>query len=263
MPRFSANLGFLWPDRPLLERIDSAANAGFRAIELHWPYDIPAEAVRAACAKHDLTLLGLNTATGDAAKGEFGLAALAGRRDDFEASLDQAIAYARLSGASSIHVMAGLVAPDGKGKARRILAENLSLAAEKASDLTILLEPINQRDKPGYFYSTLGEAASLIEEVDLPNIKIMFDVYHVGVSEGDILTRLRNYLQLIGHVQIAAVPSRAEPDEGEIAYPAIFEELDRLDYAGWVGCEYKPRAGTNEGLRWTSAMGISLRDTRL
>ena len=132
------------------------------------------------------------------------------------------------------------------------------MAGKKASDLTILLEPINQRDKPGYFYSTIEEAASLIEEVDLPNIKIMFDVYHVGVSEGDILTRIRKYLPRIGHVQIAAVPSRAEPDEGEIAYPAIFEELDRLGYGGWVGCEYKPRAGTEEGLRWISALGTSL-----
>lgn len=258
MPRFSANLGFLWPDRPLLERIEAAANAGFKAIELHWPYDVPAEAVRAACLKDELILLGLNTATGDAAKGEFGLAALAGRRDDFKASLDQAIAYAHASGASSIHVMAGVVPADGKEQARRIFAENLSLAAEKAPDLTILLEPINQRDKPGYFYSTIGEAASLIDEIGLANIKIMFDVYHVGVSEGDILTRLRKYLPLIGHIQIAAVPSRAEPDEGEIAYPAIFKELDQLGYTGWVGCEYKPRAGTDEGLGWTSALGISL-----
>jgi len=258
MPRFSANLGFLWPDRPLLERIDAAAEAGFKAIELHWPYNVPAEVVREACSQHDLILLGLNTAAGDTYKGEFGLAALEERRDDFEASLDQAIAYARLSGASSIHVMAGVVAADGKENARRIFAENLVLAGKKASDLTILLEPINQRDKPGYFYSTIEEAASLIEEVDLPNIKIMFDVYHVGVSEGDILTRIRKYLPRIGHVQIAAVPSRAEPDEGEIAYPAIFEELDRLGYGGWVGCEYKPRAGTEEGLRWISALGTSL-----
>ena len=176
MPRFSANLGFLWPDRPLLERIEAAAHAGFKAIELHWPYEVPAEAVRAACLKHELILLGLNTATGDAAKGEFGLAALAGRRDDFKASLDQAIAYADASGASSIHVMAGVVPADGKEQARRIFAENLSLAAEKAPDLTILLEPINQRDKPGYFYSTIGEAASLIDEIGLANIKIMFDV---------------------------------------------------------------------------------------
>ena len=258
MPKFSANLGFLWPDRPLLERIDAAARAGFKAVELHWPYDVPPDAVRNACADHDLVLLGLNTATGDTGKGEFGLAALPGRRADFEASLEQAMTYARTSGASSIHVMAGVVAANDKAEARRVLAKNLALASERAPDVTLLLEPINQRDKPGYFYSTIGEAVSLIKEIGAPNIKMMFDVYHVGVSEGDILKKLEKYLPVIGHVQIAAVPSRAEPDEGEIAYPAVFTELDRLGYEGWVGCEYRPRAGTDEGLEWMSALGISL-----
>jgi hydroxypyruvate isomerase len=258
MPKFSANLGFLWADRPLLARIDAAAKAGFKAIELHWPYDVPAQEIRDSCAYHNVTLLGLNAATGDAAQGEFGLAALAGRQDAFEASLDQAIDYAHMSGASSIHVLAGIVAPEDKLKARWVLRENLALACKKATGLTILLEPINQRDRPGYFYSTIAEAASLIEEIGVPNIKIMFDVYHVGVSEGDVIRRLERYLPLIGHVQIAAVPSRAEPDEGEIAYSAIFAELDRAGYEGWVGCEYKPRSGTGEGLQWVNTLGVSL-----
>ncbi|RJG41398.1 TIM barrel protein [Mesorhizobium sp. DCY119] len=258
MPRFSANLGFLWPERPLLERIEAAARAGFKAIELHWPYETPAESVRDACADHELLLLGLNTAIGDASKGEFGLAALSGRKYDFQASLDQAIAYAKISGASSIHVMAGVVAAGDRLRARAVLLENLVWASERASDFTLLLEPINQRDKPGYFYSTIGEAASLVREIAAPNIKIMFDIYHIGVSEGDILRRLEQHLPTIGHVQIAAVPSRVEPDAGEIAYSAIFKELDRLGYNGWVGCEYKPRAGTEEGLGWIPALGVSL-----
>src|SRR5690606_29291805 len=120
-----------------------------------------------------------------------------------------------------------------------------------ARDLTLLLEPINQRDKPGYFYSTIGEAADIIATVGAPNLKIMFDVYHVGVSEGDVTKRLERHLPDIGHVQIAAVPSRAEPDEGEIAYQAIFAALDMLGYAGWTGCEYKPRGDTDAGLAWT------------
>lgn len=258
MPKFSANLGFLWPDRPLLQRIDAAADAGFRAIELHWPYDVPPASVRDACARRGLMLLGLNTHPGNVANGEFGLAALDGRQADFEASLDQAIAYARMAGASSIHVMAGVVSPQDKPKARDTLARNLALASEKASDLTLLLEPINQRDRPGYFYSTIGEATSLIEEIGAANIKIMFDVYHVGVSEGDILTRLEKSLDLVGHVQIAAVPDRGEPDDGEVAYAAIFKALDRIGYAGWVGCEYRPRAGTDAGLGWVKTLGVSL-----
>src|SRR5215212_3066491 len=204
MPRFSANLGFLWPDRPLLGRIEAAARAGFKAIEVHWPYDIPPEAVADACRQSGVTLLAMNSAPGDAA-GEFGMGTQAGREDAFLASVDQAVGYARATGARSIHVLAGVVAPDAKLEASRIFVRNLKGAAERAEGLTLLLEPINQRDRPGYFYSTIGEAAAIIEQVGAPNLRIMFDVYHVGVSEGDVLTRLQRYLSLIGHVQIAAV----------------------------------------------------------
>ncbi len=257
MLRFSANLGFLWPDRPLLDRIDAAAQAGFEAIELHWPYDVPAERVRAACARHGLTVLGINTPIGER-RGDFGLGAAVGRQAEFRAGFDQALRYAHEAGAEAVHVMAGLTDPAQKDEARRILSANLAEAAEQAADLTLLLEPINQRDRPGYFYSTLEEAASLIEEIGAANLKLMFDVYHVGVSQGDVLRRLQNFLPLSGHVQIAAVPSRAEPDEGEISYRAVFETLEKLDYNGWIGCEYKPRGDTNEGLRWLDALGISL-----
>jgi hydroxypyruvate isomerase len=258
MPKFSANLGFLWPDRPLLERIDAAAAAGFKAIELHWPYATPAEAVRQRCADRGVILLGINTPLGNAVKGDFGLGALAGREAEFRDTFTQSANYARAAGASSVHVMAGVVAPEHKARAEEVFVENLILAAKAAPDLTLLLEPINQRDKPGYFYSAIGEAADIIGKVGATNIKIMFDVYHVGVSEGDVLTRLQRHLSDIGHVQIAAVPSRAEPDEGEIAYGAIFAALDGLGYAGWTGCEYKPRAGTDEGLAWVKALGVSL-----
>ena len=258
MPRFSANLGFLWPDRPLLDRIDAAAAAGFRAIELHWPYATPAAAVRQRCAEHGIVLLGINTPVGNAEKGDFGLAAQAGREAEFSDGFRQSADYARAAGGSSVHVMAGVVAPEHKARAKEVFIENLAFAAKAAPDLTLLLEPINQRDKPGYFYSTLGEAADIIGEVGAPNLKIMFDVYHVGVSEGDVLTRLERHLPRIGHVQIAAVPSRVEPDEGEIAYGAVFAALERLGYAGWTGCEYKPRAGTDEGLAWVKTLGVSL-----
>jgi hydroxypyruvate isomerase len=258
MPKFSANLGFLWPDRPLLDRIDAAAAAGFKAIELHWPYATPAGEVRARCEKNQLVLLGINTPIGNGEAGDFGLGAQAGREAEFRETFLQTVDYARQAGASSVHVMAGVVAPRHKAKAKKVFIENLRFAAGNAPDLTLLLEPINQRDKPGYFYSSIGEAAAIIAEVGAPNLKIMFDVYHVGVSEGDVTKRLEKHLADIGHVQIAAVPSRAEPDEGEIAYNSIFATLDRIGWTGWTGCEYKPRAATDEGLAWTKALGVSL-----
>ena len=258
MLKFSANLGFLWPDRPLLDRIDAAAAAGFRAIELHWPYAVPAGEVRKRCADRGVVLLGVNTPVGHAEKGDFGLGAQAGREAEFRDTFVQSADYARAAGASSIHVMAGVVSPDRKAAATEVFVENLAFAAKNSPDLTLLLEPINQRDKPGYFYSTLAEAAAIIGRVGAANLKIMFDVYHVGVSEGDVLTRFQRHQALVGHVQIAAVPSRAEPDEGEIAYGAIFAALERLAYDGWVGCEYKPRAGTDDGLAWLRTLGVSL-----
>lgn len=260
MLRFSANLGFLWPGLPLLERIDRAAEGGFRAIELHWPYDTPGDAVRKACEKHRLTLLGINTVVGDAARGESGLGALAGREADFQVAVDQSLAYCRDSGANAVHAMAGVVPKDRRGKARAVFLRNLAEAAEKASGqgVMLLLEPLNPRDMPGYFYSTVAEAVSIIEELGSDTVRLMFDVYHVGVTEGDVIMKLRRYKDFIGHVQIAAVPSRAEPDEGEISYPAIFEELERIGYTGFIGCEYKPRAATGDGLAWVNRLGVSL-----
>lgn len=252
MPRFSANLGFLWAELPLLERIERAATAGFAAVELHWPYDTPAEAVRQTCQEHGVTLLALNTALGDTAAGDFGLGAVPGREADFQAAIDQSLAYCQTSGATAVHAMAGVVADVDQETARATFVDNLRLALDKAEQagVTLLLEPINSRDKPGYFYSTLAEAAALIERIGSPRLKLMFDVYHVGVEEGDVLTKLAAYADIIGHVQIAAVPSRAEPDEGEIAYRAIFDALQAQGYDGWIGCEYKPRDTVEAGLVW-------------
>ena len=250
----------MWPGRPLLERIDAAAKAGFRAIEFHWPYDTPGESVREACADRGLTLLGINTVRGDVAAGDFGLGAVPGREKEFEAAMDQSIAYCRASGATSIHAMAGINDPAKKEAAAAVFRENLTRAAGKASaqGLTLLLEPLNPRDVPGYFLSSVEAAEEIIVAVGAPNIRIMFDVYHIAIAQGDVLTRLERFLPLVGHVQIAAVPSRHEPDEGEIAYGAIFEKLDELGYGGWVGCEYKPRGATESGLGWVETLGVRL-----
>lgn len=260
MLRFSANLGFLWPDRPLLERIDAAARAGFRAIELHWPYDVAADDVRHRCAAHGLTLLGVNTVRGDVAAGEFGLGALAGREAEFQAAVDQAIAFCVAAGGNAIHCMAGVVPPAGRERARAVLLENLRAASAKAAPhgITLLLEPINPRDAPGYFYSTAAEGAAIVEAAGCANVSLMFDCYHVGSSEGDVIANLERFLPIVGHVQIAAVPSRAEPDRGELDYRAVFEALERLPYAGWTGAEYKPAGPTDEGLEWARTLGVSL-----
>lgn len=260
VPTFSANLGFLWSTLPLLERIDRAAAAGFRAIEMHWPYDTDPHAVKAACSKHGMTVLGINTPLGDASAGESGLAALSGREGDFKAGFDQTLSWALASGASAIHVMPGIVPESWRETATRTMVDNLRWASDRVRPhgLTLLLEAINPRDKPGYFYSRLAQSNAVREAAGCDNIKLMFDVYHVGVAEGDVLTKLVQYMPHIGHIQIAAVPSRAEPDEGEIRYEVIFKEIDRLGYSGWVGCEYKPRASVEEGLAWVKKMGLAL-----
>jgi hydroxypyruvate isomerase len=260
MPRFSANLGFLWAGMPLLDQIAAAAKAGFKAVELHWPYDTDPKAVREACARHGVTLLGINTVRGDVAKGENGLGALPGRQQEFQAAVDQSIAWAVAAGATAVHAMPGIVKPADKPAATGIFAENLAIAADKAAahGLTILLEPLNPRASAGYFYSTLRGAGELITRVDKPNVKLMFDVFHVGVSEGDVLTNLEYWFPKIGHIQIAAVPSRAEPDEGEINYREVFKAIDRLGWTGWVGAEYRPRGDTDAGLGWVQALGVSL-----
>lgn len=249
-PKFSANLGFLWPDRPLLERIDAAARAGFRAIELHWPYDTPARQVRRRCERHGLALLAVNTVRGK--PGENGLGALAGREREFQAAVDQSIAYCLEAGASAIHCMAGFVSADAREVAAHVFVDNLREASAKASPhgLTLLLEALNPYDAPGYFYSTQAEAAAILKEADCLNIRLMFDVYHVGRTEGGVSEVLARNMPLIGHVQIASVPDRAEPDSGEIDYELILPKLNDLGYDGWIGAEYKPRADTDDGLRW-------------
>jgi hydroxypyruvate isomerase len=256
--RLSANLGFLWADRPLVARIDAAARAGFRAVEMHWPYDVPAGDVAEAARRSGVTLLGINTAPGHFDAGERGLGAVPGRARDFLATVDQSVEYCRASGATAIHVMAGNVAAADRSRARAVFADNLRIAAVKAAThrITLLLEPLNPIDNPAYFYSTLADAVGLIEELAVPNLKLQFDVYHVARSEGDVLAKLEKYRCHIGNVQIAAVPSRAEPDEGEIAYPAIFAALQRLNYDGFIGCEYRPRGDTDEGLSWMERMGL-------
>lgn len=259
MLRFSANLGFLWPDRPLLARIDAAAHAGFKAIELHYPYDVPADEVAAACRRHGIALLGINTNVGSGGDPHVGLAAVPGREADFAALFDQALDYAVAAGGNAVHAMAGRVEEGDRSVAGEVLVGNLRRAAPKAAaqGVTILLEPLNPFDMPGYFYARLEEALPIMDRVGADNVKLMFDAYHVGRVGDDVIGLLDRHRDRIGHIQIAAVPSRAEPDEGTLDYTAVLRQVAAIGYGGWVGAEYKPRAGTDEGLAWLAKMGVA------
>ena len=255
MPRFSANLGFLFSDRPEIERVAAAASCGFKAVEMHWPYHVPALDMRRALAAHDLTMLGLNMPVGNAA-GDFGLGAVPDRESEFERALDQALSYGSTIQATAIHCLAGIVHADDLADAERTFIANLQMAADKAgkAGITVLIEPMNHRDRPGYFLHHVEQAAAIIGRTERRNIKLMFDCYHVQITQGDLTTLLRAHLSLIGHVQVAAVPSRAEPDEGEVNYREIFRTLDSLGYQGWIGAEYRPRGRTEDGLSWLSEL---------
>ena len=257
MPRFAANLGYLFTERPLLERIDAAAAAGFRAIELQFPYDVPASTVRGAIERNKLTILGLNTPPGER-EGEFGFAAVPGREKDWQELFTRALNYAGTIGASAIHCLAGKVAPEQRPAADRVFIDNLTRAADLAATkkIVLLIEPINARDRPNYFLNRVEHAAAVIGKIGKPNIRMQFDFYHVQIVGGDLIYRLEKFLPVIGHLQCAAVPSRHEPDEGEINYPAVFEAIDRLGYQGWIGAEYRPRARTEDGLGWARKYGV-------
>jgi hydroxypyruvate isomerase len=249
MTKFSANLGFLWTELTLPEAIHAAARAGFDAVECHWPYSYRAADINAALGATGLTMVGLNTQCGDVEAGEKGLSALPGREPEARAAIDEAIAYAQAINTPNVHVMAGVSCGE---QARQTFVDNLYYASKQAAahGITILIEPLNHRDAPGYFLSTSAQAAEIIATVDVPNLKLMFDCYHLQIMEGNLALSLKELLPIIGHVQIASVPLRQEPDAGEIHYPFLFSVLSDLGYRGYVGAEYKPKATTDEGLGW-------------
>lgn len=255
MTEFSANLGFLWNDRPLPEAIAAAAAAGFSAVECHWPYAFDADDVRAALDAAGVKMLGLNTVRGDVAAGENGLAALPGRQDEARAAIDQALRYAGAVGCGAVHVMAGRT--NGDPDAEDVFRSNLGYACAEAAarGVTILIEPLNMRDAPGYHLRTVDQALATIAAVGAPNLKLMFDCYHIQVMQGDLVRRLQTALPHVGHIQIAAVPDRGEPDSGEVDYAWVLAQIDALGWKQPVGAEYRPRgASVAAGLGWMAAV---------
>ncbi|MFZ7093372.1 hydroxypyruvate isomerase family protein [Primorskyibacter sp. 2E233] len=251
MTQFSANLGFLWQDMSLPEAIRAAKSAGFAAVECHWPYETPAEQTKAALDDTGLKMLGINTVRGN--PGENGLAALPGRQAEARAAIDQALEYAAQIGAGAVHVMAGFASGP---EAAQTFAENLSHAAGAAAALgiTILIEPLNRHDAPGYFLQTTDQARQIITEVGAPNLKLMFDCYHIGRTEGDITTRFADLRDIVGHVQFASVPDRGRPDQGELNYAMIFADLAAKGWSVPLGAEYKPNGPTAESLGWMAPL---------
>jgi 2-dehydrotetronate isomerase len=257
MLRFSANLGFLWSDLPLVDRIRAAARAGFGAVELHWPSGVDPALLRKTCRDEGVELLAFNSEAGDVRRGEFGLAALPRRQSDFAASIARAIAYAGAAGASAIHVLAGLSAEEHKADSHQTFIENMRLAAEAASvlKLTLLLEPMNTKDRPGYFYSTVDEVIAMLATIGRENVRLLFDVYHVAMTGTDVAAALRRTASSIGHIQLAGVPDRGEPDEGDVDFRTVFKTIKEIRYRGWVGCEYRPRTTPEAGLGWIETIG--------
>ena len=251
MPVFAANLTMMFNEWPFLDRFDAAADAGFAAVEYLFPYEAAPEAIAERLARNNLQQALFNLPPGDWAAGERGIAALPGRFDALKAGVERALDYAAATGVGRLHLMAGLADPNDEDAAssyRRSVVYVAGRLSEKGIDL--LLEPINGRNMPGYFLDDFGAAERLIGELGLPNLKLQFDVYHRQIIHGDVVMALRRLMPITGHIQIASVPSRNEPDGEELNYHYLFGEIDRLGYDGFIGCEYIPRGHTLDGLGW-------------
>jgi 2-dehydrotetronate isomerase len=257
MPRFAANLSFMYTEHPFLERFAAAAKDGFHGVECLFPYEVPAAQFADILNQHRLHQVLFNAPAGNWQAGERGIAALPGREDEFKHSFDQALEYAKVLGNLRIHVMAGLVHHENElPKQRATYLKNLSYAALLAAreGITVTIEPINARDMPGYFLTRQDQAQEICAEVGVEYLKVQFDMYHAQITEGDLATKIIRDINRkhggIGHFQIAGVPDRHEPDLGEVNYPYLFQLIDQLGYDGWISCEYHPLNGTSEGLGW-------------
>lgn len=251
MPHFAANLSMMFNEWSFLDRFGAAADAGFTAVEFLFPYDFPADDVGARLHRNDLTQVLFNLPPGNWEGGERGFAALPDRFADLQNSIQRALPYAAATGVKRLHMMAGIAdRRDQKAVSsfRRAVAWTAEALGKHGID--VVIEPINARDVPGYFLNDFDFAQNLIRDMKLPNLKLQFDIYHRQIVHGDVTMALRATMPMIGHIQIASVPSRNEPAGEELNYQFLFDELDRLNYSGFVGCEYRPKGKTVDGLGW-------------
>jgi hydroxypyruvate isomerase len=260
MPRFAANLSMMFQEIPFLERFAAARKAGFEGVEFLFPYAFDKAEILARRKEAELAQILFNTPPGDWDKGERGFAALPAKRDVFRRTFEQALDYAVALENPRIHVMAGIpTASDDTSACTSLFVENLAWAAGLARphNITLLIEPLNPVDMPGYFLKSADQAAGILNDVGAPNVKLQYDLYHQQMSRGAVAGNLRRYFAIIGHIQVAGVPGRNEPDAlQELNVPYLFNVIDELGYEGWVGCEYRPRSGTEAGLAWLRPYGI-------
>ena len=253
MPKFSANLTFLFTELPFLARFAAAKANGFDAVEYISMFDHEPEVIADHLHRHHLKLVLLNVPHGDWAAGERGIAMFPERTQEFRASIDQTIHYCRALDCHMVNCLAGIVPPDSDNAAlRATFIENLKFAASalKAAGIRLLIEPLNTRDIPGFFLTGTKQAYDIIQDVASDNLFIQHDLYHMQIMEGDLAPTLTKYLASIGHIQIADNPGRHEPGTGEINYPFLLAHLERLGYPGHIGLEYKPSTTTLESLEW-------------
>ena len=262
MLRFAANVSMLFAEAPFLDRFARAARAGFAAVECQFPYEAPAGEIRARLDDLGLAMVLHNLPAGDWAAGERGLACLPHRVDEFRAGVARAIAYAHALGVPQVNCLAGIAPPGADPEVlRRTLVDNLRFAARAfaAEGLRLLVEPINTFDMPGFFVHRTAQAVALLDDVGEPNVFVQYDAYHMQRMEGALAATIERYLPRIAHVQVADHPGRHEPGTGEIPFDALFAELERLGYAGWIGCEYRPAGRTEDGLHWLPAGALEPR----
>ncbi|WP_026248689.1 2-oxo-tetronate isomerase [Streptomyces sp. LaPpAH-108] len=258
MPRFAANLSMMYTEHPFPARFAAASADGFEAVEYLFPYAYDPAELRRLLDDHGLRQVLFNAPPGDWDAGERGTAALPGREAETRAGIERALEYAAVLDCPRVHVMAGLLpsgaTPAEEARHRDTYLGNLTWAAERAgaARVDLLIEPINHRDMPGYFLNRQAEAHAVVQELGAHNLKVQLDLYHCQITEGDLTTALRRDLPTgrVGHLQIAGVPDRHEPDTGELNIGHLFGVIDELAFEGWVGCEYRPRAGTSDGLGW-------------
>jgi hydroxypyruvate isomerase len=251
MPRLAANVSMLFTEFSPLDRFQAAAEAGFRAVEMQFPHAPPGD-IAERLTRHQLEMVMFNLPAGDWAAGERGIACLPGREDEFRQGVIAGIAAAQALGVTKLNCLAGIAPPSGHRAIRETLIANLRHAAEALADvgMILLVEPINSYDVPGFYLTRTRQTLDLLEDVGMENVMVQYDAYHMQMMEGDLTRTLERHLDRIGHIQIACPPGRGEPGTGEIDIPYLLGVLDRLGYAGWVGCEYRPVAGTLAGLDW-------------
>ncbi|MGJ4912522.1 hydroxypyruvate isomerase [Bradyrhizobium sp. HKCCYLS2033] len=259
MPRFAANLTMLFNELPFMERFAAAKAAGFSGVEYLFPYEFDKAELREQLARHGLTQVLHNLPAGNWAAGERGIAILPDRVDDFRDGVRRAIEYARALDCRQLNCLVGIAPDDADPRElNQVLVRNLRFAAIalKAQGIKLLIEPINTLDIPGFFLNRTAQALQLISDVESDNLFVQYDIYHMQIMEGDLARTMQKHLARIAHIQLADNPGRHEPGSGEINYPFLFRHLDAIGYSGWIGCEYKPRAGTVDGLGWLADYAV-------